>query len=328
MVKLNSDHEGVSDATAPPSATRRSHRPFTGHVRQRRPHSSRPTSRQASLSERAVDLRKGGRLRILRSFIGDASWCGAAEAWREGCDGRCASHHVKRVTRAMLMRPSLLYDGALAGLRVDPGQSAAFSSSSFLTSMTAGSAGCGTIEKSSSRHMCSIGSSSGRNGRNRSTVPSRNRSANSSSLGYGAMARRAGPGLCTGAMRSRASRALVASAVAACKEQTYNVTAVVLIPRWRGESSCELVSENAKIRVSAAPRRQRKRAGNQFLTGQFPTHPNREFFAALQGIKSGEQGNSRPDHSSFLHRRKADPTARPYPLPGTLTSFGTVFTAL
>jgi hypothetical protein len=24
-------------------------------------------------------------------------------------------------------------------------------------------------------------------------------------------------------------------------------------------------------------------------------HPNREFFAALQGIKSGEQGNSRPD---------------------------------
>jgi len=32
--------------------------------------------------------------------------------------------------------------------------------------------------------------------------------------------------------------------------------------------------------------------------------------------------------SAFLHRRKADPTARPYPLPGTLTFFGTVFMAL
>jgi hypothetical protein len=28
--------------------------------------------------------------------------------------------------------------------------------------------------------------------------------------------------------------------------------------------------------------------------------------------------------SPFLHRRKADPTARPCPLPGTLTFFGTV----
>jgi hypothetical protein len=34
---------------------------------------------------------------------------------------------------------------------------------------------------------------------------------------------------------------------------------------------------------------------NQCLTGQFPKHPNREFFAALQGIKSGDQGNFRPD---------------------------------
>jgi hypothetical protein len=38
-----------------------------------------------------------------------------------------------------------------------------------------------------------------------------------------------------------------------------------------------------------------KRARNQFLTGQFPTHPNREFFATLQGIKLGDQGNFRPD---------------------------------
>src|SRR5271165_3104965 len=52
------------------------HRLLTGHVRQRRPSSSRPTSQQASLRVRAVDLRKGGRLRIPRSFIGDASLCG------------------------------------------------------------------------------------------------------------------------------------------------------------------------------------------------------------------------------------------------------------
>src|SRR6202040_4357243 len=45
----------------------------------------------------------------------------------------------------------------------------------------------------------------------------------------------------------------------------------------------------------AAPRRQRKRARNQFLTGQFPTHPNRDFFATLQGIKSGDQGSFRRD---------------------------------
>ena len=29
--------------------------------------------------------------------------------------------------------------------------------------------------------------------------------------------------------------------------------------------------------------------------GQFPTHPNREFFAALQGIKWGDQGSFRRD---------------------------------
>ena len=74
-----------------------------------------------------------------------------------------------------------------------------------------------------------------------------------------------------------------------------------------GGVSCELVSEmpnsllagkiqgNSPIRGLAAPRRPRKRARNQFLTGQFPTHPNREFFAALQGIKSGDQGSFRPD---------------------------------
>jgi hypothetical protein len=72
--------------------------------------------------------------------------------------------------------------------------------------------------------------------------------------------------------------------------------------------SCELVSEMpnsllagkkqgiSPIRRLAAPGRQRKRARNQFLTGQFPTHPNREFFAALQGIESGDQASFRRDH--------------------------------
>src|SRR5712671_4594288 len=66
-----------------------------------------------------------------------------------------------------------------------------------------------------------------------------------------------------------------------------------------GGVSCELVSEMpnsllagkiqgiSPIRSLPAPRRPRKRARNQSLMGQFPTHPNREFFAALQGIKSG-----------------------------------------
>jgi hypothetical protein len=34
---------------------------------------------------------------------------------------------------------------------------------------------------------------------------------------------------------------------------------------------------------------------SQWLTGQFPTHPSSEFFAPLQGIKSGDQENFRTD---------------------------------
>jgi hypothetical protein len=78
-------------------------------------------------------------------------------------------------------------------------------------------------------------------------------------------------------------------------------------PPPEGGVSCELVSEMpnsllagkiqgiSPIRASAEPRTQRKRARNQFLTGQFPTHPNREFFCGLQGIKSGDQGKFRSD---------------------------------
>jgi hypothetical protein len=40
----------------------------------------------------------------------------------------------------------------------------------------------------------------------------------------------------------------------------------------------------SSIRGSAARKSQQKRAINQIVMSQFPTHPNREFFAALQGI--------------------------------------------
>src|SRR5690242_6665749 len=48
---------------------------------------------------------------------------------------------------------------------------------------------------------------------------------------------------------------------------------------------------------------------NQSLMGQFPTHRNREFFAALQGIKSGDQGNFCPDQGKR-------PSARVLPVIG------------
>jgi len=54
----------------------------------------------------------------------------------------------------------------------------------------------------------------------------------------------------------------------------------------------------SSIRASAARQGQPKTASNQYLTGQFPKHPNREFFAALQGIKSGDQGNFAPIRES------------------------------
>ena len=40
----------------------------------------------------------------------------------------------------------------------------------------------------------------------------------------------------------------------------------------------------SSIRGSAARERQQKRALDQAFTSLFPTHPNREFFSALQGI--------------------------------------------
>ena len=40
----------------------------------------------------------------------------------------------------------------------------------------------------------------------------------------------------------------------------------------------------SSIRARRHRQRRQKRASNQSLTGQFPMHPNREFFAALQGI--------------------------------------------
>jgi hypothetical protein len=72
----------------------------------------------------------------------------------------------------------------------------------------------------------------------------------------------------------------------------------------------------SSIRSLAVPGRQRKGARNQFLTGQFPTHPNREFFSALQGIKSGDQGSFRRDQgiplsSAILAFAPGDKSDRP-----------------
>ena len=51
----------------------------------------------------------------------------------------------------------------------------------------------------------------------------------------------------------------------------------------------------SSIRSSVARQRRPKRPSTQCLTSQFPTHPNREFFEALQGIKSGDRGSFRRD---------------------------------
>src|SRR6266446_1883106 len=47
------------------------------------------------------------------------------------------------------------------------------------------------------------------------------------------------------------------------------------LPCWLGK-----YREFHSIRGSAARQRQQKAGSNQCLTSQFPTHPNREFFAA------------------------------------------------
>src|SRR6202030_3475006 len=74
-----------------------------------------------------------------------------------------------------------------------------------------------------------------------------------------------------------------------------------------GRVSCELVSENAKFPASweytgnfidsglGGASRVAKNDIKSVPYGPIPKHPNREFFAALQGIKSGDQGNFRPD---------------------------------
>jgi len=78
-----------------------------------------------------------------------------------------------------------------------------------------------------------------------------------------------------------------------------------MTPRWRGQSRANSsLSQNSllagkiqgisSIRSLVARQRGPKRPSTQCLTSQFPTHPNREFFEALQGIKSGDQGNFFP----------------------------------
>jgi hypothetical protein len=99
LIEFNSDHQGVSDRAVPPSGTRLLHRLFTGHVGQRRPLSSRPTSLQASLGERAGALKNKGLLRIPRYFIDGASSCGAAEA-----GGKAATEGTLHITNGSYSR--------------------------------------------------------------------------------------------------------------------------------------------------------------------------------------------------------------------------------
>ena len=99
-----------------------------------------------------------------------------------------------------------------------------------------------------------------------------------------------------------------------------------------GRVSCELVSEMPEFPASwentgnfadsglAGTSEAAKSARNQFLTGQFPTHPDREFFAALQGIKSGDQGSFRrdrgiPPSSAILAFAPGDKSDRPDKFP-------------
>jgi hypothetical protein len=49
---------------------------------------------------------------------------------------------------------------------------------------------------------------------------------------------------------------------------------------------------------STARQRARKGSPSQWLTGQFPTDPSREFSTPLQGIKSDDQENFRADQKS------------------------------
>src|SRR5271169_577195 len=68
-----------------------------------------------------------------------------------------------------------------------------------------------------------------------------------------------------------------------------------LVSESRNSLLAGKIQGNSSIRARRRANGGQKWAPNQSLTGQFPTHPNREFFAALQGIKSGDQGNFRPD---------------------------------
>ena len=72
-------------------------------------------------------------------------------------------------------------------------------------------------------------------------------------------------------------------------------------PRWRRQSRANRsLNPNSllagkmqgisSIVGSTTRQRARKRVPSQWLTGQFPTRPSREFFAPLQGIKIGRSG--------------------------------------
>ena len=59
--------------------------------------------------------------------------------------------------------------------------------------------------------------------------------------------------------------------------------------------ACYIIPGISSIWTSETRQRWLKTLSKQCVTSKFPTHPNREFSAALQGIKSGDQGNFHPD---------------------------------
>ena len=98
--------------------------------------------------------------------------------------------------------------------------------------------------------------------------------------------------LCTRARRRLGLTLLLPDVVRGCRHPTWcareRKSGSQLTRWWRGESAANSslgkIQGISPIRGLAAPGRPRKRTRNQFLTRQFPTHPNREFFEALQGI--------------------------------------------
>ena len=87
---------------------------------------------------------------------------------------------------------------------------------------------------------------------------------------------------------SRAAPPIRSSASAPVIEEVKFARDSALEEAERTRVSAGSLQGNSSIRSSVARQRGPKRISNQCLTSQFPTHPNREFFEALRGIKSDD----------------------------------------